>query len=916
MPDAPAPGPMKDRRTTRTRCSKPAATLAALLVVSASVSATPANRLALKRHFGEFLPDSLNDCSACHVAGGDHAGDSLKQIPHNAFGGRLRELGETAEGEAPPSIGDRIQRAAREDSDGDGVDNLSELLLGALPGDSTDTPTPHALETVAARETAFLNHQQSQYPWRPFEPVKLPAVPVTGNDAWARNPIDAFIAEQHEERGLKPRPPARPEVLIRRIHLDLIGLSPSPDEVKAFVADPSDEAYEQIVDRLLAHPRYGERWGRHWMDVWRYSDWSGYKKAIRDSQRHIWRWRDWIVESLNANKPYDRMIHEMLAADEIAPSDEDALRATGFIARNWKASGREKWLTDLVDHTMQGFMGVTFGCAKCHEHKYDPIPQEEYYRLRAIFAPHGVRTERLPGQPDLLQDGLPRAYEHNPSAVVYMLKRGDERHPIKDRKIEPGVPAIFGGAFKPEPVALPKFAYEPDQRPFVIAETNAASRALVAKAETALQSLKAKTPTPDALNQARLSLNAAKSRHAALAATLEVERIEDNGEKDSKEWKDAAAKAQKLQREASLAEAEHRLSAARAAEAKSQAAADKAKAAAKGKATSATKKTAAALAAARKKTEAADKAMEKAQAEMKKRISVAYTPRKTTKYSPTSTGRRTAFARWLTDRANPLAARVAMNHIWLRRFGAAIVPTVGEFGANGVPPTHPALLDWLAAEFMEGGWNMKAMHKLISLSSAYRMATTPDPDNAAIDPDNRMLWRMNSRRMEAEVVRDNLLHICGALDNAMGGPDIPNTQGQTSRRSSIHLRHAHEKLVEFLQIFDGPNVVECYERKKTVQPHQALALANSRLTFTHARALADELSGRGADNETFVRSAFLRVLSREPTAEESGICDDFLKQQSDWLTNGGSGATPDPARRARQNLVMTLFNHNDFVTVR
>ena len=188
--------------------------------------------------------------------------------------------------------------------------------------------------------------------------------------------------------------------------------------------------------------------------------------------------------------------------------------------------------------------------------------------------------------------------------------------------------------------------------------------------------------------------------------------------------------------------------------------------------------------------------------------------------------------------------------------------------------------------------------------------------NAAIDPDNRLLWRMNSRRLEAEVVRDNLLHICGALDNAMGGPDIPNTQGQTSRRSSIHLRHAHEKLVEFLQIFDGPNVVECYERKKTVQPHQALALANSRLTFTHARSLADELGGLSAENETFVRSAFLRVLSREPTAEESRICDDFLKQQSDWLSKDGPGSAPDPARRARQNLVMTLFNHNDFVTVR
>ncbi len=908
---------MRDRRMTGIRCSKLAAALAALVVLSASASATPANRLALRRHFGGFLPGRLDDCSTCHVEGGDHAADSLAEFPHNAFGDRLHELGRAVVGEAPPSIGDRIERAAREDSDGDGIDNLTELLLGTFPGNAEDQPTPHVLETFTARLTAFQSHRRSLYPWRPFEPVRRPEVPAVANAAWARNPIDAFIAARHEARGLRPRPPARPEVLIRRIHLDLIGFSPSPEEVKAFVADPSDEAYEQIVDRLLAHPRYGERWGRHWMDVWRYSDWAGYKKAIRDSQRHIWRWRDWIVESLNANKPYDRMIHEMLAADEIAPLDEDALRATGFIARNWKASGREKWLTDLVDHTMQGFMGVTFGCARCHEHKYDPIPQEEYYRVRAIFAPHGVRTERLPGQPDLLQDGLPRAYEQNPSATVYLLKRGDERHPVKDRKIEPGVPAIFGGAFEPESVALPRFAYEPDKRPFVIAETNAASRALVAGAEAALKSLKAKKAGLEALQLAGLKLKAARSRHAALAATLEVERLEDDGGKGGDEWKDAAMKARKLQREASLAGAEHGLMAARAAEAKSSVALEKAKAAAKGRATSATKKSAAALAAAKKKREAAGKAMETAKAEMAKKVTVAYTPRKTVKYSPTSTGRRSAFARWLTDRANPLTARVAMNHIWLRRFGSGIVPTVGEFGANGAPPTHPALLDWLSAEFMEGGWDMKAMHKLIALSAAYRMATTPDADNAAIDPDNELLWRMNSRRMEAEVVRDNLLHICGSLDSAMGGPDIPNTQGQTSRRSSIHLRHAHEKLVEFLQIFDGPNVVECYERKRTVQPHQALALANSRLTFTHARSLADELSGRCADNETFIRAAFLHVLSREPTDDESGICDNFLNQQSDWLKDGKADSTaPDPARRARQNLVMTLFNHSDFVTVR
>ena len=885
----------------------------ALLGLSCAAFATPANKLALQRHFGGFLPGKLNDCSTCHLPGGDHAAERLEDIPHNPFGARLHGL---AKSDASASIAQRLERIAREDADGDGAINQFELLLGSNPGDARNTPSNHALETAAERERAFRTHLESTYPWKPFELVERPVVPVVQWGEWVRNPIDAFIAREHEERGLKPRPEARPEVLLRRVYLDLIGLSPTPERVARFVAEPSDEAFEQIVDELLAHPRYGERWGRHWMDIWRYSDWAGYKKAIRDSQRHIWRWRDWIVESLNGNKPYDRMIHEMLAADEIAPLDEGALRATGFIARNWKASGREKWLTDLVDHTMQGFMGVTFGCAKCHEHKYDPIPQEDYYKLRAIFAPHGVRTERLPGQPDLLKDGLPRAYEHNPSAVVYMLKRGDERYPIKDKKIQPGAPAIFGGVFKPKPVKLPKFAFQPDKRPFVIAETKAGSQDLVAKAETALKSLRAKKPSQEALKLAELNLKAAKAKHAALVALLEVEQMEDSGGKDSEKWKAAALKTQKLQREALMIDAERTLLSAQAAEAKSKAAMDKAKAAAKGRSTSATNKASTALAAARKKTEAAGKAMEKAKAEMAKKATGAYTARKVSKYSATSTGRRTAFARWLTDRSNPLTARVAMNHIWLRRFGSAIVPTVGEFGANGVPPTHPALLDWLAAEFMDRGWDMKEMHKLIATSSAYRMASTFDSANAAIDPDNRLLWRMNSRRLEAEVVRDNLLHICAAMDNAMGGPDIPNTQGQTSRRSSIHLRHAHEKLVEFLQIFDGPNVVECYERKKTVQPHQALALANSKLTFTHARQLADTLSSEFQSEPKFLRAAFLRVLSREPSKDELRLCSGFLSEQAEWLKKDRPDSKTEPARRARQNLVMTLFNHNDFVTAR
>src|SRR5204862_6883381 len=206
---------------------------------------------------------------------------------------------------------------------------------------------------------------------------------------------------------------ASKEVLLRRIYLDLIGLSPTPEEQSAFLNDRSPRAYEKVVDSLLDDPRYGERWGRHWMDVWRYSDWAGWSggNQIRDSKPHIWKWRDWIVESLNADKGYDQMIVEMLAGDELAPEGANILRATGFLVRNYKMLSREQWLEDTVKHTSQAFLGVTLGCAKCHDHMFDPISQAEYYQIRAVFEPHQVRTDRIPGQLDTAKDGLVRVYD-------------------------------------------------------------------------------------------------------------------------------------------------------------------------------------------------------------------------------------------------------------------------------------------------------------------------------------------------------------------------------------------------------------------------------------------------------------------------------------------------------------------------
>ena len=748
--------------------------------------------------------------------------------------------------------------------------------------------------------------------WRPFEPVQRPAVPKTGDAKWGHNPIDAFVAAERSARKLAPRPEAAKEVLLRRVYLDLIGLSPTPEEQRAFAADTARDSYEKVVDRLLDDPRYGERWGRHWMDIWRYSDWAGWSggNQIRDSQPHIWRWRDWIVESLNEDKGYDRMILEMLAADELAPEDTNALRATGYLVRNYKMLSREQWMEDTIKHTAQAFLGLTMGCAKCHDHRADPVSQAEYYELRAVFDPHQVRTDRVPGQLDTAKDGLVRVFDTETNGPTYLLIRGDERRPDTNRVMLPSVPAALGGTLRVEPVNLPRAAAFPDKRQFVIKDTIARSAKAMAEARDGLIKLQQdSTVQPDKLKEQELNAAIAEAKHAALLATLKAEQLEDENRKDSGEWTAAATEAAGGQRRVAVLEAKLKLHAAQIAETEAgHKTDDLAKSAAREASANPNdaEKAIEILEAARKKTGEAEKALADAEKNLEI-VSTAYTPRAMDTYPATSTGRRLAFARWMADRANPLTARVAMNHLWLRHFGQGIVPTPADFGRNGRAPSHPQLLDWLAAEFMARDWSMKAMHRLMVTSRTYRMASTPSEANARLDPDNVYLWRMNSRRMEAELVRDNLLHVSGDLDPAMGGPDIDHQHGLVSRRRSLYLRSAAEKEVEFLKIFDGPSVTECYLRRPTVVPQQALALANSGLTRAQARRLAKTISAEtGEHDEQFIASAFQRILARSATVKEMETCRGFLATRS----------RPSSSERSRENLVLVLFNHNDFVTIR
>ncbi len=868
--------------------------LLATLLACATAHGTPANKRSLAQHFDKLLPAPVNACTTCHLPSDKRSPETLAEFPHNAFGARLRALGEQFRAEGKKAdLASRLTALAAEDSDGDGVDNLTELLLGHNPGDAKDLPSKRELADAKKRRADY-DKFLAAYRWKPFDVVQRPPVPHIGKTLSA-NPIDAFLAVEQQARGLKPRPPAEPEVLLRRVYLDLIGLSPTPAELSAFLTDRSPKAYEAVVDKLLNDPRHGERWARHWMDVWRYSDWAGWSggNQIRDSQPHIWRWRDWIVESLNADKPYDRMVVEMLAADELAPEDTDALRATGFLVRNYKMLSRETWLEDTVNHTTRAFLGITVGCAKCHNHMTDPISQREYYQVRAIFEPHLVRTDRVPGEADTKKDGLVRAYDAATNTPTYLFHRGDERTPDKDHPMEPGVLTALGGKFAVQPVALPKPAWQPDQREFVLKESLAATEKAVTDALVALEKIAA-TNTPAAKTEATLAVDIAKLKRDVLAGQLRAEKLEESAKKDSADWKQLATELVAQQRQLTVLEAKIALSKAQQVATEAQAKADAA-----GKAADKAGKD---LEAAKKKFTDAEKALAAAEKDLSAAPSTAFKPRAVTSYSSVSTGRRLAFARWVTSPENPLTARVAANHLWRQHFGIALVPSTDDFGVSGRAPTHPQLLDWLASELMARGWKMKDLHRLIVTSSTYRMSATPDAANAKLDPDNRWLWRMNSRRLEAEAVRDNLLWTAGQLDLAMGGPEIDQNSGLTSRRRSIYLRTAAEKEVEFLKIFDNASVTECYERKQTVVPQQALALANSELTLDLAKRLATELAKSAPATDAFVTQAYQRILSRPPRQTELLQCREFLAQGE--------------AARARENLVLVLFNHSDFVTVR
>ena len=813
-------------------------------------------------------------CYACHGALKQKGGLRLDTVALMKKGGESGAVFITADAEKSTLL-ERITTA-----------DLDDRMPPQHEGESFSAAQVALLRewiSVGAHSPADEKSEQDPREHWAFRPRQKPPVPAVANAAWVRNPIDAFVSKHHEAHGLAPAPEAPREVLVRRLWLDLTGIPPTADELAALEKDASVGWYESAVDRLLADPRHGERWARHWMDIWRYSDWWGLGDQLRNSQKHMWHWRDWVVESLNANVPYDEMLRQMLAADELYPADPQKLRATGFLARNFFLFNRNPWMEETVEHVSKGLLGLTMNCTKCHDHKYDPISQVDYYRMRAFFEPLHARLDAVPGEADFAKDGIPRVFDGVPDEPTFRYIRGEESKPDRSKHLAPGVPALLSlDEMEVHSVALPAEATQPERQPWVLESHIAEARKKLAAAEAAAGK------TRGTLTQGNPALADADSAAAIAVARLEsaikraeAMRAEWSGAADVRDKRDAAIRA------------EQRVTLLEAGQKKENAT-----------------------------VENAEKMLReplKPDADFVRLSGAQWTPTRfknssaddpPISFPTTSTGRRTALAGWITDVRNPLTARVAANHIWTRHMGTPLVSTVFDFGRKGAAPTHPELLDWLASELVESGWDMRRLHRLIVTSAAYRMSSSVvgAEANAAKDPDNIQLWRRAPQRIEAEVVRDSLLALSGELDTMLGGPSVPASGQDASMRRSLYFFHSNNERNLFLTAFDAAGVKECYRRDQSIVPQQALAMSNSALVHTAAEKIAARITKTSPEAPAFIRAAWLQLLGITPGEAEFASS---VRAITAWKAlPSATDAT------VRTQFIRALLNHNDFVTLR
>lgn len=727
-------------------------------------------------------------------------------------------------------------------------------------------------------KTSF-TEQEREY-WA-FQLVKHPEPPVSKSDPWIRNPVDAFVAAQLSAQNIQPSPQVDKIVLLRRATLDLLGLPPTPEEIQDFLADNSPQSFEKVIERLLASPQYGARWARHWLDLARYAESEGFKAD--ETRPNAWRYRDYVIRSFNADKAYDRFISEQIAGDELWPKDPESLIATAFNrhypdesnARNLMQR-RQEILNDITDTVGAVFTGMTYACARCHNHKFDPILQTDYYRLQAFFANAAATDNILLAPAEAVQRYREKlaVWQEMTRAVREQMNALEE--PKRKEIIEDYVIKY------PDEIRAALAKSKSDRTPFECQ--------MVAKAMLYLD----------------------PSSHQYIASSAAVSS-QFKGE-TKKRWE--ALKAE-LQKYADLYPEELAIG------------------------TGITD-----ISRESPDTFVLRRGIYDAQKEeVKPGFLTILKPHPAKVVSPDglySTGRRTALANILTDPENPLTARVMANRIWHYHFGRGIVGTPSDFGVKGDRPTHPALLDWLASEFMRNGWSIKQMHRLIMTSSTYRQSSLYRADAAKIDPENKLLWRFPRKRLEGETIRDSALAVAGMLNMKMEGPSVfaelppgmetrggwkVNADSNERNRRSIYMFVRRNTRYPMFETFDMPDTHEsCSRRNVTTSPIQALTLLNSSLTIEWAQNFARRvLEAAGPDLDNQINAAYQLAYSRSPDSAEKEIVKTFFDRQQAIIGErllAGEGialppsaaATADPLKAATLvDFCHMLLNSNEFV---
>lgn len=772
-----------------------------------------------------------------------------------------------------------------------------------------------------------------------FQPVIQPRVPETKLSDRVQTPIDAFILAALEEQGLEPAPPADKRTLIRRATFDLTGLPPTPEEINAFLADQSVDAFPKVIERLLASPQYGVRWGRHWLDVARYADSNGLDENLAFG--NAWRYRDYVVESFNRDKPFNQFLVEQLAGDLLPQANRETKTATGFLALGAKVLAepdREKLTMDTIDEqldtTGKAFLGMTFGCVRCHDHKFDPLKQTDYYALAAIFKStktfgdtntgaikhwyeHSFTTDEETKRLQQIEAEIAAkksaaaTYKNAAMSRIRTAARNKAvEYLVAAAKVSPGMPltevATIAAPRELHPRILHHCRLHLEYRrddPFFqswhefverddLAGIDKHYRSLFQQADTAWTEAKkrdsaVKSLTDPSLEQARIAINDGagflavppKPEFAFDASTLkEYHRLLDEARVVESRAPDASA--------------------------------------AMGVADGVVKKTLPVHIRGSHRNLGTPVAREFPEVMRTSPVRPIFTS--------THSGR-LEFARWLAGTQHPLTARVYVNRIWRWYFGAGLVTTTENFGRLGARPSHPALLDWLAHRFMQNGWSTKDIHRLIMTSSVYQMASTsPKSRGNQVDPENRLLWKFRQQRLEAEQIRDAILAVSGRLDLTLGGKTVPLRNRQfvfnhtsvdhtkyESLRRAIYLPVIRNNLYTLFTQFDFPDpTMPTGNRTSTVVAPQALLLMNSDLVLDSADAFADRLMNATTDNTARLNLAYERALGRVPTEAEVSRGLAFLQQVTK------DNATPQTSRTAWSLLCQSLLACNEFIYVR